>query len=174
MLNDKNTKILIIDDHQETRQTLSDILEEKGFTVKTAADGRSALSLMEKESFTLALIDINLPDIEGVELLKSLKAVNPRIEGIIITGHASIKNASKAIEEGAFAYLLKPIRMEEALANIRAAIEKQRNSFEFNEKIMELETFRNLAQGREAKEKELKKKINNLLSGLGRPKKYPE
>lgn len=165
-------KILVIDDEAGARETILDILTEKGYEVKTAGSGKAALEIAAKENFEAAIVDIKLPDMVGPDLLKSLKELNPKMEGIIVTGYASIESAVSAMEKGAFAYLLKPIKMDEMLVCVARALEKQNATAKLEGKKLELEKFNELTRGREQKEAELKKGINDLLKQLGRPPRY--
>lgn len=168
----EKARILVIDDEAGARETISDILTEKGFEVKTAGNGKAARKLAAKETFEAAIVDIKLPDVLGPDLLKSLKEFNPKMEGIIVTGYASTENAIAAMDQGAFAYLLKPIKMDELLICVGQALEKQNAAVKLEEKKRELLKFNELTRGREQKENELKKEINDLSARLGRPVKY--
>jgi DNA-binding NtrC family response regulator len=169
---EEKLKILVIDDEAGARETISDILTEKGYMVKTAGSGKAAREAVAKETFEVAIVDLKLPDIEGPELLKALKAARPYLEGIIITGFASTESAVSAMEKGAFAYLLKPLKMDEMVICVERALERQSSAMKLTEKRKELEKFNELAAGRELREAELKKEINSLLIKLGRPPKY--
>ena len=165
-------KILVVDDAPEARETLTDILEAQSYDIKAVGSGQEAIDLAKKKAFDVALIDIMLPDMEGINVLKSIKEIRPTLEGIIVTGHASVENAIKAMDEGAFAYLTKPLNMTEALANIEKAFDKIQKEKELEEKTKELETFLGLAEGRESREIDLKNEFNAILEKLGREKKY--
>jgi PAS domain S-box-containing protein len=114
-----NTAILIIEDDAEMRETLSDILSDEGYKVKTAGTGKEALALVKKEIFPVCLVDLRLPDISGIEVLKGLKACSPDSSAIIITAFASKETAIEAIKAGASCYIEKPINMGELLATVR-------------------------------------------------------
>jgi DNA-binding NtrC family response regulator len=165
-------KILVVDDEAGARETISDILTEKGYEVRTAGSGKAAREAAAKESFEAAIVDIKLPDAEGTEVLKSLKELHPQMEGIIVTGFASTESAVSAMDKGAFAYLLKPIKMDELLICVVRALEKQNTAVKLQEKKLDLEKFNELTRGREQREAELKKEINDLLKQLGRPPRY--
>lgn len=127
--------ILIIDDDSNLRKTLADILRLKGFETVSAADGMAGLALMTDNPVYLALVDIGLPDISGVEILKRIKADYPAIEVIILTGKASLDSAIDAANNGAFSYLTKPYDIEQLTLNIRRAVEK-RQSIEDRERLI--------------------------------------
>jgi len=111
----KNSKVLIVDDDSGSRDTLSDILSEKGSHVRAAATAGEALGLAGQDSFDLALIDIKLPDMDGIDLLKSLKERTPEMLAIIVTGHSSRDNAIEALKSGADDYFLKPLDIDELI-----------------------------------------------------------
>ena len=114
-----NESILVVDDDAGVRKTLSSILSENGYLIVTAEDGKQALRATEKEYFDAALIDIELPDMKGTELLLRLKERQPRMVRIIVTGFPSIENAIKAVNQGADGYVLKPFDVGELLEMIR-------------------------------------------------------
>jgi diguanylate cyclase (GGDEF)-like protein len=116
--------ILIIDDDRNLRKTLSDILTANGYETHTAASGSEGLALLERQCVKLALIDLDLPDISGIEVLDRIKANTPSTEAIILTGNATLTSAIDATNRGAFSYLVKPYEIEQLLLNIRRAMEK--------------------------------------------------
>jgi CheY-like chemotaxis protein/predicted transcriptional regulator len=111
--------VLLIDDDETIRKSLSRTLTKEGFSVDTAPDGKQALEKSQLRHYDLALVDIRLPDMEGTKLLKMLKEKTPEIKEIIITGYPSIENAVQAVNDGADAYLIKPINPPDLLAKIR-------------------------------------------------------
>jgi CheY-like chemotaxis protein/predicted transcriptional regulator len=111
--------VLIIDDDETVRKTLPTTLKHAGFKADTASDGRTALEKSQLKHYDLALVDIRLPDMEGTKLLKLLREKNPEIIEIIITGYPSIESAVLAVNEGADAYLIKPLNPSDLLAKIR-------------------------------------------------------
>jgi CheY-like chemotaxis protein/predicted transcriptional regulator len=114
-----NPRILIIDDDETIRTTLSRALREEGFKVDTAPDGKNALEKSQLKHYDLALVDIRLPDMDGTHLLKMLREQNAEIKEIIVTGFPSLENAVKAIDDGANAYLIKPLNPPALIAKIR-------------------------------------------------------
>ena len=111
--------VLLIDDDETIRKSLSRTLTKEGFDVDTAPDGKQALEKSQLKHYDLALVDIRLPDMEGTKLLKMLREKTPKIKEIIITGYPSLENAIKAIDEGADAYIIKPLNPPDLLAKIR-------------------------------------------------------
>ncbi len=118
------TKVLIVDDERGMRETLSDILHENGYATVLAKDGREALEKVGEEAFDVALLDIKLPDISGTKVLKALKEAQPGMEAIMITAYASLETSIEALNRGAYAYVTKPLNMEEVIATIEGALEK--------------------------------------------------
>ena len=118
-------RILIIDDDAGLRKTLSDILSAKGYETLAAKDGTEGLSVLKQETINLALIDLQLPDIPGLEVLDRVKSDYPLMEAIILTGHAALESAIEATNKGAFSYLQKPYEIDQLLVHIKRAIEKQ-------------------------------------------------
>jgi two-component system cell cycle response regulator len=133
----EKVKILVVDDDSNLRKTLSDILRIKGYETIVAANGAEAIAAAEREMFSLAMIDLMLPDIPGLEVMARIKALSPLTEAIILTGHASMDTAIDATAQGAFSYLLKPYQMDELLRNIGHAVERQ----QAQEEIIRLASF---------------------------------
>jgi DNA-binding NtrC family response regulator len=120
---------LIIDDEAGIRASLSSILEDEGYSVEAVENGKQALKTCEKMQFDVALIDINLPDIKGTELLSSLKQISPKMVRIIITGYPSIENAVKAVNEKSDGYILKPFNIPELLETIKKLLAEKTNEY---------------------------------------------
>lgn len=130
-------KIMVVDDDPNLRKTLADILRVKGYATAVAANGAEAIAAAEQEMFSLALIDLMLPDMPGLEVMARIKAHSPLTEAIILTGHASMDTAIEAIGQGAYSYLLKPYQMDELLLVIRHGVERQ----QAQEEILRLASF---------------------------------
>jgi len=117
--------ILIIDDDPNLRKTLADILKIKGYATLAAKDGTEGLACMQEYPVDLALIDLGLPDISGLDVLSRIKADHPSTAVIILTGNATVESAIEATNRGAFSFLVKPYEIEQLMLQIRRAIEKQ-------------------------------------------------
>ena len=130
-------KILVVDDDPNLRKTLADILRVKGYGTAIAGTGTEAIAAAEKGGVSLALIDLMLPDMSGLEVMARIKAISSLTEVIILTGHASMDTAIKATLQGAFSYLLKPYNMDELLRAIRHGVERQ----QAKEEILRLASF---------------------------------
>jgi len=118
-------RILIVDDDPKLRKTLSDILERKGYKPITVATGKEALNKVREEGPALALIDLKLGDMSGLEVITEIKKCSPGTESIVLTGHASKESAIEAVNVGAYSYVQKPCDMDQLLLTIQRAIEKR-------------------------------------------------
>jgi DNA-binding NtrC family response regulator len=118
--------ILIVEDDANIRVPLSTILQQKGYNADTAIDGQEAIQKSKVKFYNLALLDIKLPDMEGTKLLTSMNETLPKIVKIMVTGYPSLENAVKALNCGADAYVIKPIKPEKLLELIEEKLEKQR------------------------------------------------
>jgi len=109
------------------------ILEEEGYTVDLARNGTEAIAKTQKTAYNIALIDIRLPDIEGVMLLTKMKDTVPKMRKIMITGYPSVQNAIEAVNRKADAYLIKPVDLDKLLITIDTQLQLQRMEKEYNE-----------------------------------------
>lgn len=125
-------RILVVDDDESIRRVLATILEEKGYIVDTAKNGKEGIDKSFTHVFNLALIDIRLPDMEGLQLLTEIRDTTPRMRKIIITGYPSLHNAIEAVNKGADAYVLKPFKVEEILKTIQEQLKKQEEEKRYN------------------------------------------
>jgi DNA-binding NtrC family response regulator len=138
MTDTEQVKILIVDDDETIRKSITTVLEEKGYLADTAENGRVAIRKSDKEVYNLALIDIRLPDMDGVQLLTMLKETAPKMVKIIITGYPSLQNAVEAVNKGADGYIVKPIKMAELLTMIEEHLKKQQEAGKYTEqKVVE-------------------------------------
>ena len=111
--------ILIVDDDEIIRRVLKGALLKEGFKVDTAPDGRTAQKKSKRFHYDAALLDLRLPDVDGISLIKSLREGNPDLKEIIITGYPSFEGATKAMDEGANAFMTKPVKPMELVKKIR-------------------------------------------------------
>jgi len=117
--------VLVVDDDAGTCETIADVLRLKGHRVGTASLGHDGVAFLARTPVDVAIVDVKLPDISGLELLDAIKRVAPATEVIFVTAYASIATAVQAINGAAFAYLTKPFEMAHLLATIAKAREKQ-------------------------------------------------
>lgn len=129
-------QILIIDDDQGICTTLCDILEDEGYAVKDFNEGGKALCFLKSNLVDVVFIDINLPDISGMRLLEQIKLIKPESAVIMITGHASTATAVEALNEGAYAYVVKPFDLDELKTIVKKAVREIKLSLE-NKKLID-------------------------------------
>ncbi len=130
---DKHPRILVVDDDETIRATMKVILQDEGYIVDLAASGKEAIQKTHEQTYNIALLDIRLPDMEGVELLKLLKDGLPRTRKIMVTGYPSMQNAISALNKNADAYLLKPVDIEKLLATVKLQLQAQEDERKFSE-----------------------------------------
>ena len=116
--------VIIIDDESNIRNLLSRILSLEGFEVNTFATAKEGLNSVEKESYDVALIDVKLPDIDGIELTRLIREKSPDTEIIVMTAYATIKDGVEAIRRGAMDYIEKGRDEEEIILKVKQAAEK--------------------------------------------------
>ena len=134
---DEAINVLIVDDERGSRETLLDILEEEGFIAKTAGDAKEALGLLGREHYQIALLDIRLPGMDGVELLEKVRETSPGTAVIMITAYASVENTIKALNLGAYSYITKPLNMDEVKVQIGRVVDNLRLSAERDRLLQE-------------------------------------
>jgi DNA-binding NtrC family response regulator len=130
---DKHARILVVDDDESIRNTMKTILEDEGYIVDVAATGNEALRKTDKSTYNIAMLDIRLPDMEGVELLKLMKDTVPKMRKIMVTGYPSMQNAIAALNKSADAYLVKPINVEKLLNIVKDQLKIQESEKEYSE-----------------------------------------
>jgi DNA-binding NtrC family response regulator len=130
---DKHTRILVVDDDETIRTTMKAILEDEGYLVDLAGTGKEAIEKTQNTNYNVALLDIRLPDIEGIELLKLMKESVPKTRKIMVTGYPSMQNAISALNKDADAYLLKPVDIDKLLNIVKEQLEAQDNERKFSE-----------------------------------------
>ena len=121
---EKQKSILVVDDDKSILRILTRILQKQGYNTRTAETGREAEEEINNQSYDLALIDVKLPDTDGVDLLQKMQATRPNMIKIILTGFASMDNGIKALNAGADAYLVKPVEPTELLKILKEKFEE--------------------------------------------------
>jgi DNA-binding NtrC family response regulator len=129
----EQARILIIDDEETVRKSLAAVLEDKGYLVDTAENGKEAIQKSKAKIYNLALVDLRLPDMDGIELLTAMRNTTPKMVKIIITGYPSLENAIEAVNRGADSYMVKPYSMEKLLDTIKEHLQRQREEERFSE-----------------------------------------
>jgi len=138
-MKENKAQILVIDDDPGMRSTLFDILEASDYLVKDYGKGKEALDWIKKNSFDIVLMDIKLPDIDGMKLLEEVRQINPEAAVVMITGYASLETAVDAMKQGAYAYIVKPFNVDEVKTIIQKALHQIRLSRENQRLIDELQ-----------------------------------
>jgi len=118
-------KVLIVDDEERVLQSIAGVLEDEGFRVTTARSGEEAIGIFQQEGPDVTLLDIWMPGMDGIEVLKRLKWMAPDCQVIMISGHATISTAMTAVKLGAFDFIEKPLSLDLLLMTIRRALNRQ-------------------------------------------------
>jgi DNA-binding NtrC family response regulator len=138
MSNENKIKLLMVDDEVKFLESISKRLALKNFDVTTAATGQEAIASAEKGFFDVAVLDFQMPGMDGVQVLNALKERHKYIEIIMLTGHATVDSAVEATKLGAFKYLEKPYAFEKLVEVIKEAYEARlKKKFEHNKKRMD-------------------------------------
>jgi PAS domain S-box-containing protein len=132
-----NQKILIVDDEPEILENLETLLSDEGFDVVKASSGNEAVENFEAGSFGLVITDMNMPGLNGLDVLRRVKQIDKDVEVLLLTGYGTMENAIQALrDEGAYDYLEKPLEdLEELLLSVRNALERRGFRME-NEKLV--------------------------------------
>ena len=144
-------RILIIDDERPILMTLEALLTRRGYEVETASTASAGFKMLRAKSPALVLLDLQLPDAQGLETLDQIKTEFPNVQVIILTAHDSLSNAIESIKRGAYHFISKPYAPEELLSLVDQALEKQsllRETAELRQKTEQLEKRLELAETR--------------------------
>lgn len=137
-------RILIVDDEENIRFFLQETLENDGHQVTSVENGEVALKCLQSEDFDLALVDLNLPGMGGLQVLSTLRQASPDMIVIILTAHASLETAVEALRQGAHDYLFKPCKTLELRESVRTGLQKRHREVRQREILVQLErTLRN-------------------------------
>jgi DNA-binding NtrC family response regulator len=138
MSNENKIKLLIVDDEVKFLESISKRLVLKDFDVTTAVNGKEAIESAEKGFFDVAVVDFQMPGMDGAQVLRTLKEKHKYLEIIMLTGHATVDSAVECTKLGAFKYLEKPYDFENLVETIQEAYEARlKKKFEHNQKRME-------------------------------------
>ena len=140
-------KILIIDDDEGVREFLSNALEEKSYSVSVVSTVNEAIKLLKKNTFSIVLSDVNMPDVFGMDFLSSFKKNYPKTSIIMITGAPNVEDAVKAVKYGAFDYLSKPIPVNKLYERIEAALDKYSATQETSQNSQQIDSTNPSNQG---------------------------
>ena len=122
--------ILVVDDDKSILRTFTRILQKSGYDIDTAETGKEAMEKTKNRQYDLALVDIRLPDMDGTDLLAKLKKPLQNTVKIMITGFPSLETGVKALDEGADAYLVKPVKPQELLVLLEEKLKNHEQSAE--------------------------------------------
>lgn len=118
-------KILVVDDEERFRNTLKKMLMAQGLEVAALGSGKAALSELTHNPYDVIILDVKMPDMDGMETLAKIKTINPTVEVIILSGHASVDTAVEIMKLGGSEYLLKPCSIEDLMDKIEVAYERK-------------------------------------------------
>ena len=119
------TNVLLIDDEERFLKTTKTLLDKEGCNVFTAADGWQGLDLLKAQRIDVVVLDVKMPGIDGIEVLRRIKEMVPLVEVIMLTGHSTLDTAIRGLKLGAFDYLTKPCDIKELKLKIKAAHERR-------------------------------------------------
>jgi two-component system nitrogen regulation response regulator NtrX len=117
-------KILIIDDEKSIRTTLKEILEYEKYQVDEAVDGQDGIDKISSKKYDIALCDIKMPKLDGIEVLEKAGEIDPDVQFIMISAHGSIETAVEAVKKGAYDFIQKPPDLNRLLITVRNALDK--------------------------------------------------
>jgi DNA-binding NtrC family response regulator len=162
MSDEQSIRVLLIDDEENLVEFMSKRLLRQGFTVKAAFSGEDAINAARQERYDVAVVDLKMPGIDGVETQKTLREIQPFLQCIVLTGHGSIESALESGQQEAFQYLLKPVDYDSLTAAIKDAFERKvkLQGAKFKEEVEEIQRSGMGAHG-------LRRKINELQEMYG-------
>jgi two-component system, NtrC family, response regulator PilR len=134
-------RLLVVDDEQSMREWLTIALSQDGFEVESAGSGEDALKVLERTPIDLALVDLRMPGLDGLETLRRIKQLDESVSVVIMTAYATAETAVQALKEGAYDYIIKPFKVDELRHLVQNALERRRLKAE-NDRL------RGLIQGR--------------------------
>jgi DNA-binding NtrC family response regulator len=129
----KSARILVVDDDENIRKVEVAILEDEGYTVESVGTAKEAIEKSKRKVYNVALIDIRLPDMEGIELLTKFRETTPKMRKIIVTGYPTLQNAVDAVNKGADGYIVKPFDVEKVLKTIEKQLHKQQEEKRYSQ-----------------------------------------
>lgn len=136
----KDIRVLLVDDEEELIEYLSKRLLKEGFTVRAVTSGKLAVEAVEQEDYDVAVVDLKMPGMDGIECQKQLKQRRPHLQSIVLTGHGSIQAALESGKQDAFCFLQKPADHEELVGSIRQAAAQKHSQLNarFQEEMVKL------------------------------------
>jgi DNA-binding NtrC family response regulator len=135
----KNLQLLLVDDEERFLSTTKTLLDKRGIITHTASNGRKALRILEENRVDVVVLDVKMPDMDGIETLRLIKQRYPLVEVVMLTGHASVDSAVDGMRLGAFDYLMKPCDITDMIKKIQEAFIKKQVT---EQKIQKLQVER--------------------------------
>jgi DNA-binding NtrC family response regulator len=136
-------RVLVVDDEMDFLEMTVKRMQKKGIQCEGVPSGYEAVEKINNENFDVVLLDVKMPGMDGIEVLREIKRIKPLIEVIMLTGHASVESGIEGMKLGAFDYLMKPMELDKILETIQDAYEKKRLQ---EEKIIQAQIKRDLAR----------------------------
>jgi DNA-binding NtrC family response regulator len=118
-------RVLVVDDEIDFLETIVNRLKRRNLTVTGVDSGQKAVELIEEREFDVVILDVKMPGMDGIEILKRIKYIRPFTEVIMVTGHGSVKSGIKGLQYGAFDYIMKPVKIDDLLEKISQAYERK-------------------------------------------------
>ena len=118
-------KVLVVDDERDFLESLVRRLQRRGLDARGVDSGMEALKLVAEDPPEVVVLDVKMPDMDGIATLKAIKDRDPKVEVILLTGHASVESGIQGMQLGAFDYVMKPVALDELLEKVRQAYERK-------------------------------------------------
>lgn len=118
-------RVLLVDDEQDFLRPLVKRLTRRSFTTRAAAGGREAVDMLGESPADVVVLDVRMPDMDGLTTLMKIKEMDPGVEVILLTGHASLEVAREGLRQGAFDYMMKPVDIEELIYRVEDAFQRK-------------------------------------------------
>ena len=120
----RDIKILVVDDQQDVADTVVEIMNRAGYSATAAYGGMAGVKQFQERDYQLVITDLKMPEVNGMDLLKSVKAIDGRVPVIVLTGYGTVKNAVDAIKSGAYDFIEKPLEREKLTIVVERALER--------------------------------------------------
>jgi len=156
-------RVLVVDDEESILITMKAVLEQANYAVATASTGAVAAHLLQEATFDVALVDLRLDDMDGLEIVALLRQHSPETVPIVLTGYASLDTAVGALRRGAYDYLTKPCDTEELKATVARAVERRRLGLQLAHHVRELEAANTTIRAQNA---ELEQRVDEATAAL--------
>ncbi len=118
-------RVLVVDDEEELVSTLVERLDIRGFDAEGVTNGHEALELVAASHYDVVLLDVKMPGLSGLQVVRTIKQKWPAVQVVLLTGHGSAQDAEEGMEIGAFDYVMKPVRIESLLKTLLAAVGRE-------------------------------------------------